>query len=224
MAEGKPGRTASCDRHDVAVVLARGRSRRMGRPKGLCRLPGDDDCFLVRIARLYAGLGLPVAVVTTSALHRRYEPVLGAATPPATWIERPGGGGTAGSVAAALARLPGATHLWLHPVDLPAVAAPTLERLRRLSRRHPRTVLVPVHGGRPGHPVVLPSALPALRRDGPARGSMRRWLLAAAAVARRDGGPELAIREVPVDDAGVVTDYDDPAALRGGRPSQGRKA
>lgn len=200
-------------RRDVAVVLARGRSRRMGRPKGLCRLPDDPRCFLARIAALYAALELPLAVVTTPSLQAGYERALRAEGPgrPVLWIARPGGGGTAATVAAALREVPDATHLWLHPVDVPAVAVATLRRLRRLSGRRPRAALVPVWEGRSGHPVLLPAAPFAARAGSPPPGAMRDWLRAVAA----DAGAGLALVEVAVGDPGVATDYDDPASLRG---------
>ena len=40
-------------RRDWAVVLARGESRRMGRPKGLCSAPDDPRPFLQRVYDLY---------------------------------------------------------------------------------------------------------------------------------------------------------------------------
>jgi len=110
-------------RCDWAVILARGESKRMGWPKGLCRRPGDDEPFLVRIVRLYGAAGLPVAVVTTDRLRRLYEPAL-ARDAVQRWIEREPGAGTAASAGAALAALVGtASHLWLHPVASAARAA-----------------------------------------------------------------------------------------------------
>ena len=60
-------------RADHAVILARGDSRRMGVPKGLCRLPDDPQCFLGRIVQLYRLPGLPVSIVTTGPLSSRMK-------------------------------------------------------------------------------------------------------------------------------------------------------
>jgi CTP:molybdopterin cytidylyltransferase MocA len=124
------------------------------------------------------------------------------------WITRARGGDTALSVVAALEALgETATHLWLHPVDLPQVAPGTLARLAAASRRAPGCVLVPEHAGAPGHPVVLPTApflaLRGSRPDGP----MRPLLLAAA---RGDGVARAPLRNVPVADPGVIADRDTP--------------
>ena len=182
-------------RCDWAVILARGESERMGRPKGLCRRPGDDEPFLVRIARLYGAAGLPVAVVTTDQLHRLYEPAV-ARGAVQRWIERAPGAGTAASAGAALAALAGtASHLWLHPVDLPDVQATSLQTLSERSQAEPKALLVPYHGDRPGHPVVVPVASFRVLADPDLPGRMCDRL-----------------REV-CDDPGVVADYDDPVDL-----------
>ena len=194
-------------RGDQGVILARGESRRMGRPKGLCPsgLPGRS--CLQAVADLYAAVGWPLAVVTTAPLAELYRPLL-AGGPPVLWITRAAGGDTALSVVAALEVLGGtATHLWLHPVDLPQVAPGTLARLAAASRQAPGSVLVPEHAGVPGHPVVLPTApflaLCGARPDGP----MRPLLLAAA---RGEGTARAPLRNVPVADPGVIADRDTP--------------
>lgn len=179
----------------------------MGRPKGLCPsgLPGLS--CLEAVAALYAAAGWPLAVVTTAPLAALYRPLL-AGGPPVLWITRGAGGDTALSVVAALEELGGtATHLWLHPVDLPQVAPATLARLATASRRDPGCVLVPEQAGAPGHPVVLPTApFLALRGTRP-EGPMRPLLLAAA---RGEGAVRAPLRAVPVADPGVIADRDTP--------------
>ncbi|MHB8080114.1 MAG: nucleotidyltransferase family protein [Candidatus Krumholzibacteriia bacterium] len=194
-------------RHDCGVILARGASRRMGRPKGLCPAGRPGRSCLQAVADLYAGAGWPLAVVTTEALAGLYRPLL-AGGPPVLWIVRAGGGDTAWSVVAALEALAGTvTHLWLHPVDLPQVAPATLVRLAALSRRAPDCVLVPAYRDTPGHPVVLPAApFLALRGSRP-EGPMRPLLLAAA---RGEGAARAPLRHVPVADPGVIADRDTP--------------
>lgn len=198
-------------RRDWAVILARGGSTRMGYPKGLCRLRGEPDGppFLARIAGLYAGLGWPVAVVTTPELVEPYRSaVAGAPTAAMRWIARPGGAGTAASVAAAVGELADeATHLWLHPVDLPEVRPDTVAQLAARSRACPDEVLVPTHAGAPGHPVVLPVAVARDLAGTAPGGAMRELLLAwtAPGAARR-----ATRREVEIADPGVTADRDVP--------------
>lgn len=209
-------------RRDWAAILARGRSRRMGRPKGLCCRPGDDGPFLDRIARLYGTLGMPVAVVTTPELRARYERVV---APGAVrlWVERVAGGDTAGSAGAALAALAEtASHVWLHPVDLPDVRPASLRNLAERSRAQPRALLVACYNGRPGHPVVVPVAPLRQLADPELPGRMRdRLREACAAPTAADGLDPVVLCRVALADPGVVDDYDAPADLaageRGGR-------
>ena len=197
------------ERRDWAVILARGESRRMGRPKGLCRLPGEVQSFLARIVDLYGEMSFPVAVVTTPGTGAVYRAELPRAA--VRWLERPAGRGTAFSVVAALDALAAeATHLWLHPVDLPRVSVASLGTLLARSVVEPGTVLVPEWKERPGHPVVLPVApfrgLRGVVRDG----GMRPWLLELTAPGPDRLAPLVA---VPLPDEGIVTDYDAPASL-----------
>jgi CTP:molybdopterin cytidylyltransferase MocA len=193
--------------------MARGASLRMGRAKGLCRLPGDKLSFLARVVALYRKLKFAVAVVTTTQLSEDYRQELAPATCD-LWILRPRGGGTATTVLAALSMLTDrATHLWLHPVDLPQVTVHSVSLLKRQSLAHPRAVLVPEHAGRPGHPVVLPVAPFADLIERPAPTAMRPWLLELT----REGPNQMApLISVPLTDEGVVTDYDDASRLTKG--------
>lgn len=194
-------------RSDWAVILARGDSRRMGRPKGAVRLPDDPRPLLARVAALYEGGGWPLAVVTTPALADVYRALWpGAAA--ARWIIGPRGEGTAASVASALVVLGDqASHLWLHPVDLPHVWPQTLALLAALSARLPEAALTPHWRGRPGHPVVVPTAPLRDLAAQPLGGAFRDVLLARARGPARTG-PTLAI--VAVSDPGVVADHDGP--------------
>lgn len=192
-------------RRDVLVILARGASARMGRPKGLLGVPGrPGESFVGALVATYGSLVPDGIVVTTPDLAGAYRAALGPA-PGVEVVAAAAGGGTAATLAAALAAMPtGATHAWLQPVDMPLVAAGTLEILRDASRRRPAQVVRPEYRGRPGHPVVLPVALAAELVAGPAAGQADvRELLAA--------GVPVAVR--PVDDPGAVHDFDTPADL-----------
>lgn len=203
-------------RTDVAVVLARGASARMGRPKGLCRRAGRARTLLQEVADLYATARLPVAVVTTPELVTPYAALFPPGAAP-RWIVREGGGGTALTVAAALTELAdSATHLWLHPVDLPRVRPATLAALRAASLAEPGTVIVPACEGVPGHPVVLPCACFADLRGAAPAGGMRTLLLARA---RAEGGRAVPLRMLAVADPGVTADLDTPTEAAGEGPA-----
>ena len=196
-------------RRDWAVVLARGASRRMGRPKGLCRVKDDRLSMVERIVALYAKLGWPLALVTTPELKPAYAEALPAAAI-GRWVLAPPGGGTAASVGAALAALKEeASHLWLHPVDLPDVAVATVLALQELSSAAVQTVLVPEYAGTPGHPVVIPAGPLCGLVDPRAAGSMRECLRAVCGTAPG----QVSLRTVPVTDPGTIHDYDSPSDL-----------
>jgi CTP:molybdopterin cytidylyltransferase MocA len=188
------------DRRDWAVILARGESRRMGAPKGLVVLPDDPRPLLLRVAELHDACGRPLCIVTTPALAAAYAGALTRSLRP-VWALHPAGGDTAASVLAAVARLRGrASHLWLHPVDVPQVTAATCGQLAAASRRDPAAVIIPVFGTGRGHPVVAPLA-PWLDRDPAEYDGPMRDLIAATAVP---------VLRLPVADAGVVRDFDRP--------------
>lgn len=190
------------DRRDWAVILARGESRRMGAPKGLVVLPDDPRPLLNRVAALHEAGGRPLCIVATPALAAAYAGALPRRLRP-VWALHPAGGDTAASVLAAVARLRDrATHLWLHPVDVPLVAAATCDLLAAASRREPGTVVVPVFGPDRGHPVVAPLA-PWLGLDPGDHDGPMRDLIAASGVP---------VRRLPVADAAVVRDFDRPPA------------
>ncbi len=195
---------------DWTVILARGASTRMGFPKGLCRLPGMTDCFLVQIATLHQEAGHSVAVATTSGLYTHYAPVLDGKVR-VRWLLGPAGQGTAQTVKAA-ANLFAAEprHLWLHPVDMPLVSLSVLAALREQRRRRPEAVIVPEHKGQPGHPVILPPALLAtLCRQAPG-GNLRTWLLAVTAPGPAQSAPLLS---PSLPDESIVTDFDTSPAV-----------
>ncbi len=190
-------------RSDWGVILARGDSSRMGRPKGLCSLPGDTSTFLTRICRLYGRAGLPVAVVTSPDLATLYQAESSGADVD-EWVLLDRGGGTAASCLAAVTSLAErATHLWFHPVDLPLLTDETLSRLQTVSSEAPDAVLVPWHGTRRGHPVITPVA--PWRGLSPADypGSMKTLIETHDVVLRR----------VPLQDPGIHQDFDRPEDL-----------
>ncbi|MBW3534583.1 MAG: nucleotidyltransferase family protein [Gemmatimonadetes bacterium] len=90
------------------------------------------------------------------------------------------------------------------PVDHPLVKGRTVEELLAAFRDGGAVAVLPVHDGRRGHPVLLSRALfPELLEGGLDEG--------ARTVLRRHAE---ALREVEVDDPGILADIDDPAAYR----------
>lgn len=210
------------ERSDRAVILARGESRRMGCPKGLAKLPGNDSCFLQMLLRSYRTVGLPVLVVTGPDGRDEYERIV-RDEPEADLLAADHSGDTARSVALAWRHLGHeATHLWAHPVDLPEVDPATLRTLQENSRTEPERVIRPVWRRQPGHPVVLPGrALTALDARLPQGGLARAPGKMNDALAMLEAAGQPGIRVIEVEDPGVARDYDSPEDLEEAAGRQG---
>lgn len=187
----------------AGVVPAAGRSTRMGRPKALLDA-GGGRTFVERVAATLARGGCtPVVVVVrdpageAGTLARRVGARVVANPEPA--------GGLVASVRAALRALPSPVGgIAVLPVDHPLVDPATVEELLAAFDGAAWDAAVPVHAGRRGHPVVLGRALfRALLDEEMADG--------ISALLERDPGR---VREVPVEDEGVLADIDTPDAYR----------
>ena len=101
--------------------------------------------------------------------------------------------------------LPTADALFVWPADHPGVAPDTLRLL--IGRASRQTALLPVYGGRRGHPALVGADVLARIRDIP-RDEGLRWLWRECADA---------VREVDVEDPGVIENLDDPATYDAAR-------
>lgn len=192
-------------------VLAGGASRRMGgRPKALLPWPptAPAGTFLDAILRKYAEVGIaPVAVVTGAHHHD----IVQAHVAPAGTSVVFNPAHAAGQVTSLWRLLDWAEALpdtadWLAVtlVDMPAFRPQTLASLCDVVRGDARQALVvrPALGSRHGHPVLWHrEAWPRLRQA-PLESGARHVVHALVAEGR--------VREVPVDDPGVVHDIDTP--------------
>jgi len=144
-----------------ALVLAAGRSTRMGRPKAL--LPLDcGDTFVARIVRTLHDAGVDDVVVVlghepdpiVADLMRRHTPVRFA-------INRDFDNGQLSSLVAGLNAIdrPGVIAALVTLVDVPLVSAATVRAVVDRYRRTRSPIVRPVAGGRHGHPVLIDRAL-----------------------------------------------------------------
>lgn len=142
----------------AGVVLAAGRSARMGTPKALLDFRGQP--FIVRILEALEALDMKSRVVVLGPDAPRIRPVL--ASHECLIVENPDvEAGPIGSLRCALTALnpvrPAAVLAW--PVDLPHVRIATVERLLEAHRRSDACAVVPAFGERRGHPVVWDASL-----------------------------------------------------------------
>lgn len=200
-------------RQDAVLIMARGDSRRMGRPKGLVKIPNQPHTFLEMIASFYSDRQWPVFVIHKPEDTDNYRPLL-IGFPGLVSIEEEGGQDTAQSVLAAWDKiLSKPSHLWIHPVDMPLINPPTISLLHTESQNNPDRMLRPSHNNVPGHPVIIPaSCLDTLTEENPGPpwppGAIR--IMIAESVAKNKLLPML---EVPVGDPDVTKDFDSVSDL-----------
>lgn len=194
----EPPRAASV----AGVVPAAGASARMGRPKALLDA-GGRSFVAATVGALVGGGCDPVVVVvaTGEADVARRAQAAGAVV-----LENPDPGeGPITSLRLALAALgEGPDAVALLPVDHPLVRPETVAALVGAFRGHEAPLVLPVVGGKRGHPSILGRALFAELADPSLEGGAR-----AVVHAHLD---EALL--VPVEDPGVVADIDTPAAYR----------
>ena len=161
----------------AALVLAAGRGRRAGGPKGLLRLGAVT--FLEHAATLLARPLVSRVIVVLG--HDAERVRAGASLPPdtlvienAAWEQ-----GMLGSILAgvAAAQADGADAVLIHPVDHPLVAGATIDRVAA-ALVDGALIAVPSHAGRRGHPGGFArESWAALRAAPPSQGA--RAVLAA---------------------------------------------
>lgn len=191
----------------VAILLAAGASRRMGRAKLELELGGTTLVARSLTSLLEAGVDLVRLVVAPS-----FEPSLASALADdervAMVVNSDRTGGLSSSMRAGLRGLPGDCEMILIALaDKPLVKVSTIRELISTFESHDAKVLYPRFRGEQGHPVLfdvsLLSELSALQADRGAKSVLERHHHDALAV--------------DVDDAGVCFDIDTPEDLESAR-------
>jgi molybdenum cofactor cytidylyltransferase len=184
------------------IVLAAGRSTRMGSPKPLLEI--DGETFLERAIRtLRAGGCRYVLAVLNEAADRaqRLADTAGAAVvingdPDSEQVD---------SLRLGLEHVPAdAAAVVMLPVDFPRVREGTVRALVAAHRQHGNAIVLPAYRGEKGHPVLLARSLFEELRTAPLPDGLRSLLAAHAAEQRI----------IDVADDGVAIDIDTPDDYR----------
>ena len=184
-----------------ALILAAGRSSRMGQFKPLLPLRGRTvlECTVESALRG----GAEETVVVTGNRAEELEALLAQRFPRRVrWVRNENWANTdmLRSVQLGAAAVGECGSFFLLPGDMPFVAPETFAALLAERERQRAMVIFPTHSGRRGHPPLIDAALiPAiLGYDGPdgLRGLWSRY--------------ERELRTVPVPDSGIAQDLDTP--------------
>lgn len=186
-----------------AIVLAAGRSSRMGRPKAALPLGRSGDTVLSRGVGSLLAAGVPRVVVVAGAHPEPVRDAVGHHDSRVTIVDHPGWrDGQLSSLLRGLDALetPVLEAVLMTLVDVPLVAPDTTRRLMRAWRQSAAPIVRPARGEDHGHPVLFDRRLfSELRAADPARG--------AKPVVHAHAHELL---NVPVADEGAFLDLDTP--------------
>jgi CTP:molybdopterin cytidylyltransferase MocA len=178
----------------------------MGQPKALLRYPRTGRTFITQLITSLREGGLQsIAVVGRPGDHDLLQAM--AATPAVDYVPNPSP--ELGQLSSLLigidyAESRGASGALVVPVDMPLIRPDTVSTAVGAFLRSEQPVLRVTHRGQHGHPVIFRAEIfSAIRQADPSQG--------ARAVLRQDPSQ---VRDLEVDDPGVLRDIDLPAEYR----------
>lgn len=184
------------------VILAAGKSTRMGRPKATLPLDATDT-FLSRVIRTFQDAAVDdVVVVLGDEAAAVVESVERSGLSPRFVVNEQYEAGQLSSLLAGLRAIdrPGITAMLLTLVDVPLVSAATIRAVLERYRATHAPVVRPVRGALHGHPVLIDRSLfDEIRAADPLRGA--KPIVRAHVTAAGD---------VEIDDEGAFCDIDTP--------------
>ncbi|MGE0359530.1 MAG: NTP transferase domain-containing protein [Vicinamibacterales bacterium] len=185
------------------IVLAAGRSARMGRPKAALRLGPDGPTFAAAAVAALHGGGIDRVVVVAGAHPEAVREAL-SGVEGVEVVEHPDWpSGQLSSLLAGLAAVdtPDVAAVAVTLVDVPLVRPATVAALVAAWRTSRAPVVRPAIGERHGHPVIFDRAAFAALRAAPPEVGAKAVIAAFRA----------AVVDLPVDDPGALRDVDTPA-------------
>jgi len=202
-----------------ALVLAAGRSSRMGRPKATLPIPGDGDTFLTRIVRTLLDAELDDVVVVLGHDAESIAESFAATALRARSVLNPDyDRGQLSSLKAGLTTIdrPGVEAVLLTLVDVPLVSASTVRAILERYRQTHAPIVRPVNGERHGHPLIIDRALFSVVRAADEAQGLK-------PIVRSNASP---LGDVIVGDEGAFVDIDsmeDYRRLVGGQYNSSRR-
>lgn len=189
----------------AAVLLAAGRSTRMGEPKLL--LPWRGEATLIsQVVKRYLSAGVDEIFVVTGANREAVEAAIDPQQAHTIFNPRYAHEEMLSSLQVGLGAVettPAAAAL-VSPADIPDVKSSTIRALIDRWRAEEADIVAPSYEFQRGHPILIASVLfPAILKLGPGD-TLRSYLR------RHESG----IRHVEVDDAGILRDVDTPKDYR----------
>jgi len=187
------------------IVLAGGRSLRMGRPKAVLPWPDSRDTFVSHVTETLRDGGVEAVAVVTGEHHELITAALAGSGATVLYNPRHPEGQLASLLHGLRWAFAQTTGPWVLStlVDAPAVRPATVRTIIQAALGNPGWAAVrPVSGDRHGHPVAWRrEVLPLLEAAEPSLGA--RAVMRALAASGR-------VLDVPVDDPGAFTDVDTP--------------
>jgi molybdenum cofactor cytidylyltransferase len=184
-----------------AVVLAAGRSTRMGRPKALLPATRAGETFIERLVGTLIAGGIDDVVVVAGETAPAIGTRLGFRARVVVNPDVDRGQLSSILVGLDVVDRPGVLAVMIAPVDQPLVSETTVRALAEAWRRHRAPIVRPVREGRHGHPVIFDRAVfDELRAADPSSGAR------AVVHAHAEN-----LVEIAVDDDGSFADIDTPA-------------
>jgi len=185
-----------------AIVLAAGRSSRMGRAKASLPIGGSDDTFLSHIVRTFLEASVEDVVVVVGHEAESIVADFARSGLPARFVVNANyDRGQLSSMLAGLAIVdrPGVAAALMTLVDVPLVSAATVRAVIDRYRATHAPVVRPTSGSRHGHPLLLDRSMFDLLRAADSGAGAKPIVRAHASAA---GDLEIA------DDEGAFTDID----------------